>query len=352
MAQSEIPAGSPNHKSPPGVSEAFDSRAALGYLGPMKLSRRQFLGSATLAGAAGIARPAQTMPMRTLGRTGVQVSILGFGCGSRFMMYKQEEKAIAALQRALELGITYVDTASSYGNGRSEEWVGKALQGRKDVFLVTKVNRRKADEAMRVIETSLKKLGRNPDLIHIHALADAQDLAAIEAEDGVLKLLYKLREQKVCRFIGVTCHADPTVLKTALERHDFDCTQMALNAAMVSMSEGQGPGYKPERQPGASFEELVLPVALRKKMGVTAMKVFAQDKLTGQAPAEMLIRYAMSLPVAAAVIGMPQLEHLEANARLAQNFQPLTRRQMRELSAKLSGQRAVLEHYFRRHQDA
>ena len=291
------------------------------------------------------------MPTRTLGRTGVRVSILGFGCGSRFMMYKEEDKAIAALHRALELGVNYVDTAASYGKGLSEEWVGKALAGRQDVFLVTKVSDRKADQAMRTIEASLKKLRRNPDLIHIHALASQQDLAAIEAKDGVLNLLYKLREQKVCRFIGVTCHADPAALKAALERHDFDCTQMALNAAMASMSDGGRSGYSPQTRPGLTFEELALPVALKKKMGVTAMKVFAQDKLTGAAPPELLVRYAMSLPVAAAVIGMPQLEHLEANARLAQNFRPLSGRQMKELRAQLASKRTAVLDFFRHHLD-
>lgn len=292
------------------------------------------------------------MPVRPLGRTGVRVSILGFGCGSRFMAYKEEEKAVAAIQRALELGVTYFDTAASYGKGVSEEWVGKALAGRRDVFLVTKVSQRKADEAMRTIETSLKKLGRNPDLIHIHSLTTAEDLAAIEAPDGVLKLLYRLRDQKVCRFVGVTCHSDPVVLKTMLERHELDCVQMALNAAMASVAEGQARAAAAQAQPGATFEELALPVALRKKMGVTAMKVFGQDKLSGLAPAEMLVRYTMSLPVACAVIGMPQLEHLEANARLAYGFQPLSREQMEELRRKLAPQRALLERFFRQHADA
>lgn len=289
--------------------------------------------------------------MRTLGRTGVRVSILGFGCGSRFMAYKEEEKAIAAIHRALELGVTYFDTAASYGKGVSEEWVGKALAGRSDVFLATKIGQRKADEAMRVIEASLKKLRRNPDLIHMHSLAGEDDLAAIEAPDGVLKLLYRLRDEKVCRFIGVTCHTDPAVLKVMLERHDLDCVQMALNAAMAGMGEGQGRGATAGSRPGATFEELALPVAVRKKMGVTAMKVFAQDRISGLAPADLLIRYAMSLPVACAVIGMPQLEHLEANARLAQNFQPLSEEQMRELRQKLAPQRARLERFFRHHAD-
>jgi aryl-alcohol dehydrogenase-like predicted oxidoreductase len=315
----------------------------------MNLSRREFLATTAAAAAA---HAAPRMPTRVLGRTGVHVSVLGFGCGSRFMMYKEEEKAIAAIHRAIELGVTYFDTAASYGKGVSEEWVGKALAGRKDVFLVTKVQPRKADEAMRTIEASLKKLRRNPDLIHIHALASQEDLAAIEARDGVLNLLYKLRDQKVCRFIGVTCHADPGALKTMLERHDLDCVQMALNAAMATMAEGRGRSYSPETQRGATFEEMALPVALRKKMGVTAMKVFAQDKLTGQAPAEMLIRYAMSLPVAAAVIGMPKIEHLEANAQLAQNFQPLSPDEMEQLRQKLVGQRARLLRFFRDHADA
>ena len=115
---------------------------------------------------------------------------------------------------------------------------------------------------------------------------------------GVLKAMYEAREQKVTRAIGITCHASPAALKTALERHDFDCTQMALNAAM----RGQVSGAT------SSFETTALPVALKKKMGVTAMKIFAQDALVGQAPPEKLIQYSMSLPVAATVIGMPKPE--------------------------------------------
>lgn len=291
------------------------------------------------------------MPVRTLGRTGVRVSILGFGCGSRFMAYKEEGKAVAAIHRALELGVTYFDTAASYGKGLSEEWVGKALAGRRDVFVATKVGERKADEAMRTIEAGLKKLRRNPDLIHIHSLAGEDDLAAIEAPNGVLRLLYRLREEKVCRFIGITCHTQPSALKTMLERHDLDCVQMALNAAMAGLGEGQGRGDSPPTRRGATFEELALPVAVRKQMGVTAMKVFAQDKLSGAAAPEMLVRYAMSLPVACAVIGMPQLEHLEANARIAQTFQPLGLEQMEELRRKLAPQSAGLERFFRRHAD-
>src|SRR5215210_6684133 len=167
---------------------------------------------------------------------------------------------------------------------------------RPQVTLATKLSAREADDARRQIELSLKRLRTDRlDVLHIHALAGPEDLAAIERPDGVLKALYEARDQKVARAIGITCHADPSALKMALERHDFDCTQMALNAALARMAEGQG-GMKatPMRQGG--FEELALPVAVRKGLGVIAMKVFGQDQIVGDAPIETLLTYALSLP--------------------------------------------------------
>ena len=94
------------------------------------------------------------MPKRTLGRTGAQVSILAFGCGSRFLQYK-EDQGIAALNRALDQGITYVDTAYGYGDGLSETRVGKVMATRRaQVWLTTKVQDRSADGAMRILEGS------------------------------------------------------------------------------------------------------------------------------------------------------------------------------------------------------
>src|SRR5947199_125610 len=149
---------------------------------------------------------------------------------------------------------------------------------------------------MRTVDTSLKRLQvDHVDLLHIHALMGPDDLAAIEARDGAYNALRKVKDAKMARFIGITCHAYPDVLKTALERHEFDCTQMALNAALRTQV----------KDSTSSFETTALPVALRKKMGVTAMKVFAQDALAGQAPPEKLLHYSMSLPVAATVGGMP-----------------------------------------------
>src|SRR3954463_4706819 len=323
----------------------------------MGISRRQFLEAtavgAVVAPALG-ASAAAKLPTRPLGKTGLEVPILAFGSGSRFLMYEDEDQALRALERAIDLGITYIDTAHSYGNGQSEERIGRLMATRRrDVTLATKLSARTADDARRQIELSLKRLQTDHlDVLHIHALAGLDDLAAIEKPDGVLKALYEARDQKVTRAIGVTCHAAPGALKAALERHDFDCTQMALNAAMARMAEGKG-GMKatPMRQGG--FEELALPVATRKRLGVIAMKVFGQDQLVGAAPIDKMLAYALSLPVSLASVGMPKPEYIERNVPLARHFKPMPEAERRRLSDSIAAERKVaLGDFFRHHADA
>src|SRR5947209_976924 len=172
----------------------------------MALSRRWFIQGA--AGAAVVASQASgadaRLPTRTLGKTGIEVSILGFGSGSRFLMYQEEDKALEALSKALDLGITYIDTAHSYGDGKSDERNGRLMPDRrKGVTQATKLSARTADDARRQIEASLKRLRTDRlDVLHIHALAGPEDLAAIEKPDGILKAMYEARDQKVTRAIG------------------------------------------------------------------------------------------------------------------------------------------------------
>jgi aryl-alcohol dehydrogenase-like predicted oxidoreductase len=326
----------------------------------MSITRREFLETTALAGvAAGTLGATGTTPLptRVLGRTGAKVSILAFGTGSRFLQYKEEDKAIEALTKALDLGITYIDTADEYGKERlAEKRVGMAIRARRDsIFLATKLSNRDGAESERIVEESLKALQVDQlDLLHIHALTTAEDLARIEAKGGVLEQLLKLRDRKVTRFIGITSHADPEVMRTALERHDFDCAQMALNAANVAMINGGGKrGMVPNPEIHASFETMALPVALRKKMGVLAIKAFAQDALIGQAAPEKLLYYTLSLPVTAAVVGMPKLEHIEDNVRLVKNFEPLPPEEMKSMAAALSlKNKQALDRFFRNHVDA
>ena len=313
-----------------------------------KISRRAFLEAGGLAVTAAAlpslasragAESAGAMPRRTLGRTGVSVPILALGCGSRFLMYT-EDQATGVLEKALALGIDYFDTAIDYGDGESETRVGRVMATRRqDVFLATKVptRARTRDTALREVEASLKRLQTDHvDLLHLHSLGKEDDLARIEAQDGALKALYQLREQKVARFIGMTSHTDGAVMARAIERNDLDCVQMAMNPARA-----------------LGFEELALPAARRKDLGVILMKVTAQEKLLGPDGADpaALLRYAWSLPVSAAVCGMPKLEHLEANAASARAFSPMEPAEMEALRARLAGRQVALERFFEHHHD-
>ncbi len=308
-----------------------------------EISRREFLENIGLGTAATTsllllkdvagAKPASDLiPKRTLGRTGAKVSILAFGCGSRFLMYKDEDSALAILNHAIDLGITYLDTAYAYGDGQSETRVGKVMASRrKDVWLATKIPDRTRDEFLRRLEGSLKRLQTDHvDLVHIHSLGKPDDLAKIEAPNGALKGLMEAREQKMARFVGMTSHTSGEVMAEAIKRHDLDCVQMALNAS------GNG-----------RFEELALPAANAKNLGVIAMKVTGQEFLVGEGPgkADMnsLLHYSMSLPVTTAVVGMPRPEMLAHNVETARNFSALSDQEKEHLRQRVKPAREGLE---------
>jgi aryl-alcohol dehydrogenase-like predicted oxidoreductase len=305
------------------------------------VTRRRFLEGLALGTAAGAALPllaaepanaAQQIPRRVLGRTGAKVSILAFGCGSRFLKYENEDQALAALNHAIDLGISYLDTAYAYGDGKSEMRVGKVMATRrKEVFLATKAPDRTRDDLLRRLEGSLKRLQTDQvDLLHIHSLKNEDDLANIEAPDGALKGLLEAREKKLTRFIGMTSHSNGEVLAQAIARHDLDCVQMALN---------------PTRN--GRFEELALPAAKKKNLGVIAMKVTGQDFICGtgegKAAIELLLRYSMGLPVATAVVGMPRVEYIDHNVEVARAFKPLDPAEAEKLRNDLGTVRDALE---------
>ena len=316
------------------------------------VSRRKFLEKVALGTAAGATLPllkevgeastaaSPRLPHRALGRTGAKVSILAFGCGSRFLMYEDEDKALEVLNHAMDLGITYLDSAYAYGDGKSETRVGKVMATRrKEVFLATKIPDRTRDEFMKRLEGSLKRLQVDHlDLVHIHSLGHAEDLAKIEAPDGALKGLLEAREQKMTRFIGMTSHTNGEVMAQAIERHPLDCVQMALNASR-----------------NGRFEELALPAANKKKLGIIAMKVTGQEFLVGtgenQANIDQLLRYSMSLPVTTAVIGMPRMEHIEQNIEIARTFKPLDRIEVESLQKSLGPVHDVLQKRLSGHLD-
>ncbi len=337
------------------------------------LSRRNFIGAAGAATAPGATAKSSALPMREFGATGERLPVLAIGCGNRLWAgYETEDRGLEALELALSSGIRYFDTAQAYGDGKSETWVGRATKSRRnEVFLATKTQARTYDDVLSRCEASLKRLQTDRlDVLHIHSLKYEDDLERLE-KDGAIKALGRLRDEKTVRFIGITSHTDPATLAEALERHDFDCTQMALNAGLQGRSP-DGAGYwkkggvtdifgeplAPQPHPGTSFEEVALPVAVNKKLGVIGMKVTAQEGLVGEAPgkasAASLIRYVLSLPVSVMTIGMPQLRMIRENTQLARDFRPMSEPEMRELSGRLAhaNKMALDQRFHNEHQDA
>lgn len=285
------------------------------------LTRREFLartGAAAVAGAA-LAGGAQAdepktpgdgkMPTRTLGKTGAKVSLLGVGGGSQWSAAPEDE-ALTMLERALAAGVTYFDTAASYGPDRiSEKRFGKLLpKYRKQIFLATKTDDRTYDGLMRSVEESLKCLQTDRlDLMQMHDIGPKDDLNLWEKPDGGLTALRKLKDQKVVRFIGFTGHQQAEVHKKVLETLEFDTVLMAINAADKK-----------------AFRELALPVAVQKKMGVIAMKTTRGlvGSGPGKATPQELLHWAWDLPIAVAIVGMNNKAMLESNLSLAMNYKP------------------------------
>ena len=319
------------------------------------LSRREFLKSFTAACAvtqsaatlaaddalSSVARGGATLPQRPLGKTGVQVSALALGGVIGMQLPPSaDHDPMSIAETALDLGVTYFDTAPSYNNGQSETNYGRVLaRRRKEVFLATKTGDRTHDGTLRSIEASLKRLQTDRvDLIQIHGISPTEDLDAWDKSVGVLAALRKLRDQKVTRFIGLTGHDSASKLREAIERYEFDTLLTTLNPVS-------------RRLP---FRDELLPVANRKQMGVIAMKVMGggngclvkgnplqkvlrpyHDQTAHQVQPASLIRYTLSLPVSVAVIGMASVEQLKANIRMVREATSMTVAERREIETAM-----------------
>ncbi|MGD2123530.1 MAG: aldo/keto reductase [Gemmatimonadota bacterium] len=280
------------------------------------ISRREFihysaagLAAASAASAAGvIPGPVSTgtqpaMPTRTLGATGLEVSLLSFGGGSQFLANGEGEWE-AMMARALEAGVNYFDTSSSYQYDSpvtSEERFGEVLSPIRDqVIIATKFDSRDPAEAMREVERSLQRMKTDYlDVLLIHALAPSDDVSALEK--GVYTELRRLKEEGTVRFIGFSSMDSAERSREAIEKLEFDVALLAMNPT----------GY-------GGFVTEALPVARAKNMGVLAMKVMRDIVGTAATPEELL-RWALSQEgVATALIGHHGMATLEENLRIVQ----------------------------------
>jgi len=289
------------------------------------MQRRTFFNTA-LAGAALAPRKARAaktggdIPMRTFGKTGVKLTLVG-QAGGRFPLCTFEE-AKAITLRAYELGVNYFDNAHGYWNGRSEEVFGEVLPAfRKEVFITTKSTKRTRAEAEAELHLSLKRLKTDyVDLWQIHAVNEAEEVDKIFGPGGAIEAFEAAKKAGKCRFIGFTGHHDPYVHLAMLERYDkYDTILMPIHIA--------DPGY-------LSFEKLVLPEAVRRNLGIQAMKTTANAKLLQSFSVSQCLRYALSLPVHCAAIGCTTIGQLEDDVRIAKSFSPFSETEMTDLRAR------------------
>lgn len=266
------------------------------------------------------ATPAVGMPQRVLGRTNVKLPILGLG-GSASPLSRpgDEGEAVAIIERALELGVRYYDTAANYGP--SEERLGKVLPTRRSqLFIASKTSSRDRDGAWRELEQSLKRLKTEYlDLWQFHGLAYDWDLNTIlNRTQGAIRAAAEAKQQGIVRFTGITGHHNPEIIAQALHRYPFDTALVPINAA--------------DKHNPTSFIKKVLPVAQQKKAGIIAMKVPAYGRLFKPGVLDGMhqaMGYALSQSgVHCCIIAAENVHQLEQNVSVAQAFQPMVAKEL------------------------
>ena len=277
------------------------------------------------------------LPLRPLGKTGHMAGIYSFGAQATTEIPGKEELSLEIINRAIDLGINYIDTAAAYGRatptvpraeamGTSERNVGQVMKYRRnEVFLSSKTHDRTYDGSMRLLEKSLRQLQTDHlDMWQIHNVksAEIETLDKITGEGGVLKAMIKARDEKMIRFIGFTGHEGPDVLNALNERFPFDNVLVAINAA------------DKHHDP---FIEKFLPNAVNKGMGIVAMKIPARDRIFsngGIITMKEAMEYVLTLPVSTIIVGIDAIAELEENIEIARNFKPLTADEMLAIEGK------------------
>jgi predicted aldo/keto reductase-like oxidoreductase len=246
------------------------------------------------------------MPLRTFGKTGEKLSILGYGCGSQFMKMPDGEWE-PHLQHAFDSGINYFDTASTYGQNdpvSSEERLGTFLPTvRRDVFLLTKIHERDPEKAKAEFERSLSRMKTDHvDALLIHAIRPEDELSKIEA--GVYKLVSDLKAQKMVKYIGFSSMDSAERSKQLIENLDFDLTLLAMNATQYG-----------------DFVQVALPAARAANLGVISMKIMRNIIDKGVANADELLQYNWELPgVAVNLVSQTGMEPLKQNLEIAKKY--------------------------------
>ncbi len=272
--------------------------------------------------------PGGTIPKRKLGRTGVEVSMLGIG-GFHIGTQKDEAESIRIVREAIDHGVTFLDNCWDYNKGVSEERMGKALRDgyRQKAFLMTKLDGRTASAATGQLDQSLGRLGTDViDLVQVHEVIRDTDPDRVFGPGGAIEALVRARDAGKLRFIGFTGHKSPAIHRrmlatAAAHGFRFDTVQMPLNV--------MDPHYD-------SFEKNVLPLLVQDEIGVLGMKSMG-DKIilaSGAASAIECLHYAMSLPASVVITGCDSLGVLQQALYAAMTWKPMPPAQLEALLAR------------------
>ncbi len=267
------------------------------------------------------------MQARRLGKTGVTVKAFSLGGEATVQMRNRRDEAVAIIDRALDLGVNYIDTSPRYGGGGSESNIGEVMARRRnEVFLATKTHDRSYDGTMRLVEQSLSRLQTDRiDLYQVHNVRTDLDVTQALGDHGAVKALERLRADDTIGFTGISGHRDPAVLLRAIREYPFDCLLMSLNAADVHM------------QP---FQTELLHEATAKEMGIIAMKITAVGRIFregGITSMDEALGYTLSFPVSTAIVGVSTIRELEENVEIARRFRPFDSEQMERMEALTAG---------------
>ncbi|MEW6668535.1 MAG: aldo/keto reductase [Thermodesulfobacteriota bacterium] len=252
------------------------------------------------------------IPKRKLGRTGMEVTLMGLGGEGILRTFGYEKEASRLINRAIDLGVNYFESARAYSG--SESYYGLALrERRKEIFLASKSHGRDRKGALAHLEETLANMKTDYlDLWQVHDVRTADEVEEIFGPRGAIEAFSEAREKGLVRHIGVTGHQDPAVTLRCMEMFDFDTVLIPVNPAE--------PSHR-------SFVDLVIPVARKKEMGIVAMKTYFRGmaaKIPGHKSMEPFFRFALSLPVSTAVIGCDSVEQLEENVGFATSFTPMS----------------------------
>jgi hypothetical protein len=261
-----------------------------------------------------------SIPKRPLGKTGHQVTIYSLGGRYALQRHDRHEEAVEIINRALDLGINYIDTSARYGNGASELNVGTVMQKRRDeVFLASKSHDYTYDGTMALFEQSLNRLQTDYlDLYQHHFVGRHGQLEQLQQKGSAREAFERLRHEGLIRYIGVTGHSS-RVLADALEDYPYDCALITLNPTRKRMED-------------AGDLDRFFRLAQEKEVGVIAMKVAGDGELVKQGfDMRQLLRYALSYPVSTAIVGVSTLSHLEENVPIAGALEPLSEEEMTKL---------------------